>query len=155
VTKTRPVPRQTYLSSLSDCDADLGESEFEELLQDMQLPTYATEEYEEYDQVVSDSHEEEEEEEEELYEDYYDKQEEQDDAMFWLHQPSGTVPIDASDETEEIRHNLIDEPIAFCTENRVDKLEEPDWKIISAADFFFDFGSGRCSADLAKRKRPK
>jgi hypothetical protein len=87
VRKTRSVPRQTFLSSVSDYDADLGDSEFEELLQDMQLPTYATEEYEEYDQVMSDSDEEEEEVDEEMYEDYYDLHEEQDDAMFGLHQP--------------------------------------------------------------------
>jgi hypothetical protein len=89
IVKTRSVPRQTFLSSVSDYDADLGDSEFEELLQDMQLPTYATEEYEEYDQeVMSDSDEEEEEElDEDMYEDYYDQQEEQDDAMSGLHQP--------------------------------------------------------------------
>jgi hypothetical protein len=88
VMKTRSVPRQTFLSSVSDYDADLGDSEFEELLQDMQLPTYATEEYEEYDQVMSDSDEEEEEElDEEMYEDYNDQHEKQDDAMFGLHQP--------------------------------------------------------------------
>jgi hypothetical protein len=77
VMKTRSVPRQSYLSSLSDYDVDSGESEFEELLQGMQLPTNTIDEYEGYDQEVSDSHKEEE---EELYEDYYDQQDEQDDA---------------------------------------------------------------------------
>ena len=50
VTKTRTVPRETILSSLSDYEADLGDSEFEELLQDMHLTQYAMEEYEEIEE---------------------------------------------------------------------------------------------------------
>jgi len=47
IIKTRTVPRKTLLSSLSHYDLD--ESEFDELLADMRLPTQETEEYSDYE----------------------------------------------------------------------------------------------------------
>jgi hypothetical protein len=145
VVKTRPVPRQTLLSSLSDYDADLGDSEFEELLQDMQLPTYTTEEYEEYEQVSSS---EDDDPDDEIYKDGYDQYEEE-EPMMVLHQKWAAVDL-GYDRSEWQPANLYLPRKGFCERDiRYDSddlepdevLEENDFELLQESNEieWFDF----------------
>lgn len=57
VVKTRKVPRKTKLSNITNYDNDLDDSFFDQLIDEVRLPTFKLEdysEYEEYDKVISD-----------------------------------------------------------------------------------------------------